>query len=106
MERGVQTVSGSRLCEIAARLGSEVPCPAGGCALLVALGYDDAHPATEQCPISAIAERAGSEAIVLRTLDEVRRELDRAGLALSAAHAARSRAGRHEEALRRWPARP
>ena len=103
MERGVQTVHGSRPCEIAARLGSDVPCPAGGCALLVALGYDDAHPAGEPCPISAIAERGESEAIVFRTLDELRLELDRAGLALSATHGTRSRARRHDEALRRWP---
>ena len=106
MEGGAQTVPSGRRCEIVARLGNDVACPRGGCALLTALGFDDAHPATELCPIDAIAERAGSEPLVVHTLDELRRELERAGPALSAARAVRSRAGRHEDALKRWPVRP
>ena len=106
MAEGAQTFPGRRRCEIAARLGNEVLCPSGGCALLAALGFDDANPATEPCPVDAIAERAGSEPIVVHTLDELRRELERAGLALSTARAVRSRAGRHETALKRWPVRP
>jgi hypothetical protein len=106
MDGGAQTVPGVRRCEIAARLGNDVVCPSGGCALLTALGFDSAHPATERCAIDAIAERAGSEPLVVHTLEELRRELERAGPALSTARAARSRAGRHETALKRWPVRP
>jgi len=105
MEGRAQTVPGVRRCEIAARLGSDVLCPSGGCALLVALGFDGAHPATGACPIDAIAERAGSEPLVVHTLDELRRELERAGPALSTARAVRSRVARHEMALKRWPVR-
>ena len=106
MDSGAQTILGGRRCEIAARLGNDVGCPTAGCALLIALGFDGPRPATERCPIDAIAERAGDEPIVARTLDELRRELERAGPALSAARAVRSRSGRHEDALKRWRARP
>jgi hypothetical protein len=95
----------ARQCEIAARLGHTAACPPGGCALLAALGYDDPGPATHRCPVDAIAEDAGGSPVVVRTLDELRRELERSGLALTTARAARSRASRHEQALERWPAR-
>lgn len=95
-----------RRCEIAGRLGHDEPCPPGGCALLIALGFDDSGPAGERCPVDAIAEDAGGAPVVVETLDELRRELGRSGLALPATRAARTRAGRHEQTLERWPVRP
>lgn len=92
-------------CGIAARRGLEVDCPDGGCALLSALGYSS--PVTpDGCPVERIAERAGFAGTVVTTLDELRVELERSGMALSSARAVRSRAARHEAALRRWPPAP
>jgi hypothetical protein len=94
-----------RRCGIAGRLARDVPCPPGGSALLTALGFDDPGPAGEHCPVDAIAEDARAAPIIVQTLDELRRELDRSGLALPAARGARTRAGRHERTLERWPVR-
>jgi hypothetical protein len=125
-------------CGIAWRLGKSIPCPEGGCTLLLTLGFppreaacpeDEACPAravsdragfdpdvvsaavealgytsdAEACPVEAIAQRAGFDPVVVRTLDEVRQELDRVGVAQSAAKATRTRPDRHEAALERWP---
>jgi hypothetical protein len=90
-------------CAIAARLGEQVPCPRGGCALLRSLGHDARAHSDEACPVELIADRAGFEPVVVRTLDELRRELDRVGVSLSAARAARSHAARHAGTLTRWP---
>ena len=131
-------------CGIARRLGMSVPCPEGGCALLLALrhaahdvdcgcdgacpsqrvstpvgfdpevvssvvrvlGYQPDDASSGMCPVEAIAHRAGFDPVVLRTLDEVRRELDRVGLSQSTARATRTRPHRHEAALERWPVEP
>ena len=106
MDTRAQAGGAGRRCEIAGRLGHDAPCPRGGCALLIALGFDDPGPASERCPVDAIAGDAGGAPIVVQTLDELRRELDRSGLALPAARAARTRASRHEQTLERWPVRP
>lgn len=106
MDTKAQAIAAGRRCEIAGRLGHDAPCPPGGCALLIALGFGDRGATGERCPVDAIAEDAGGAPIVVQTLDELRRELDRSGLALPAARAARTRAGRHERALDRWPVRP
>jgi hypothetical protein len=90
-------------CGIAARRGFDVDCPEGGCALLVALGFAPAPSPGDTCPIEEIASRAGFDPGVVRTLDELREELERTGTALSFTRAARSRDARHAQALRRWP---
>jgi hypothetical protein len=92
-----------RRCGIAARLGAEVPCPDGGCRLLTNLDFDLPREHCATCPIEECAEASWFDPTVVRTLDELRRELDRVGTALSAARATRSRSARHDEALRRWP---
>jgi len=89
-------------CGIAARRGFDVDCPDGGCALLVELGLAPAASSHDVCPVEQIAWRAGFDPSVVRTLDELRRELERTGVALSEARATRSRGARHAEALRRW----
>lgn len=83
----------------------DVPCPPGGCTLLAALGHDARTDVSEACPVEAIAERAGFEPVVLRTLDGLRSELDRIGVTLSAARATRTQSARHDAALGRWPRR-
>lgn len=93
-------------CGIAARLGVEVTCGQGGCTLLAALGHEPRGDRTELCPVEAIAARAGYEPVVLRTLDELRKELDRVGVSLSATRATRTQHARHAAALVRWPADP
>ncbi len=90
-------------CGIAARRGREVECPPGGCALLIALGYEQPSSPDETCPVEAIAQHAGFDASVVRTLDELRAELERSGVTLSLARAYRSRVARHDGAIRRWP---
>jgi hypothetical protein len=106
MDTRAHATGDGRRCEIAGRLGHDAPCPPGGCALLIALGFDDPGTGNERCPVDAIAEAAGGSPAVVQTLDELRRELDRSGLTLAAARAARSRVGRHERTLERWPVRP
>lgn len=63
----------------------------------------DVSPFEGLCPVEAIAARAAYDTTVLKTLDALRRELDRAGAALPLARARRTRADRHEAALERWP---
>ncbi len=101
-DRLTESQTGER-CGIAKRLGIEVPCPKGGCTLLAALGHEARTDTSEVCPVEEIAERAGFEPVVLRTLDELRRELDRIGVTLSAARATRTQGARHDAALDRWP---
>ncbi len=88
------------------RLGVEVPCPRGGCTLLAALGHEARTDTSDMCPVEEIAERAGFEPVVLRTLDELRRELDRIGVTLNAPRATRSQSARHAAVLGRWPEPP
>jgi hypothetical protein len=67
--------SSGRSCGIARKLGYTVDCPAGGCALLDALGYDLPRDDREICPVEHLAR--GDNPVVLWTFDELRREMQR-----------------------------
>lgn len=90
-----------RGCGIADKLGYRVICPKDGCALLRALGEQRPTDDRVSCPVEELA--AGGNALVLRTLDALRRELERHSLHERARRAERSRALRHADTLRRWP---
>ncbi len=89
-----------RSCGIASRLGHHVACPDGGCALLRALG--EALPADPgaACPIDELA--GADNELVLRTLDELRRDVERHPEWKRARTATQTRAVRHADTLRRW----
>lgn len=71
----VRTVAANRVCGIAAKLGYTVSCPAGGCVLLASLGRDLPADGRAICPVEALAH--GDNVVVLWTLDELRREMQR-----------------------------
>ena len=87
-------------CGIAGKLGYRVACPESGCALLHALGEE--LPADRQavCPVEELAH--GDNDLVLRTLDELRREMQSHFAQLRILRAERSRGTRHANALQRW----
>jgi hypothetical protein len=98
--RSLRSSEAARSCGIAGRLGYAVVCPEGGCALLRALGDELPTDRRAVCPLE---ERAhGDNETVLRTLDELRREMQRHPAAFLALRAEATRARRHTDALRRW----
>ncbi len=90
----------ARTCGIAGKLGYKVACPEGGCSLLRALG--ESLPADRHaiCPVEELAH--GDNDLVLRTLDELRREMQSHFAELRAFGAERTRGTRHADALARW----
>lgn len=102
MEAGAR-IGTAGTCAVAARLGEDAPCPPGGCALLQELGLGAPEGDPAECPVEVIARRSGFEPLVLTSLNELRRELERVGLALAATRAERTRDARHAKALQRWP---
>jgi len=61
-------------CGIAWRLGKSVPCPEGGCTLLLTLGFpprEAACPDDEPCPASAVSARAGFDPDVVSAVVDV-----------------------------------
>jgi len=92
----------ARACGIAANLGHEVACPDGGCALLHALGEELPEDRRAICPVDKLAH--GDIDLVLWTLDELRRQMQRDPDGWqNATRAERSRGLRHAAALRRRP---
>lgn len=71
----VRTVEAARACGIAAKLGYTVACPASGCALLGALDMVLPADGNAICPVEALAH--GDNVVVLWTLDELRRQMER-----------------------------
>lgn len=90
----------TRMCGIAGRLGYTVPCPDGGCALIRALGEELPADCRVICPAEELA-RDGNE-LVLRTLDELRREMEQRTSAWAARRAQPLRSAHHADVLRRW----
>ena len=92
----------SRTCGIAAKLGYGAPCPAGGCALLQALHQELPEDRQTICPVETLAR--GDNDLVLWTLDELRRQMQRDPEGWqSAVRADRSQGLRHAAAQRRRP---
>lgn len=90
----------TRTCGIAHKLGNDVPCPPGGCALLRSLGEVLPPDAATICPIDELAR--GDNELVLWTLDELRRELERDPRAVGGLRDERNRGSRHADIMRRW----
>ncbi len=74
-ESGAPAFPKARLCGIAAKLGYTVVCPVNGCALLVSLGHELPADSRAVCPIEELAH--DDNVVVLWTLDELRREMQR-----------------------------
>jgi hypothetical protein len=90
----------SRTCGIARKLGNEVQCPPGGCALLRSLGETLPADAATRCPVDALAR--GDNELVLWTLDALRRELERDPHEVGALRHEHNRGSRHADIMRRW----
>jgi hypothetical protein len=71
---GVRRSGEPRACGIARRLGYTVRCPDGGCALLDSLGKELPADRRAVCPVEDLA---GDNVVVLWTMDELRREMQR-----------------------------
>lgn len=89
----------ARSCGIASKLGYNAACPAGGCALLDALGYELPSDRRDVCPVEDLAQ--GDNVIVLWTFDELRREMQRESAVLRTVDAEPAEATRHTDALLR-----
>lgn len=101
MSTGTGTLPAStRMCGIAGKLGNEVPCPPGGCALLHALDETLPVHATTICPVDALAH--GDNELVLWTLNELRRELERGPHKVDVHSHEHNRRSRHADIVRRW----
>jgi hypothetical protein len=91
-----------RRCSIAHALGSDCPCPPGGCRLAQALDRT-AGQVADPCPIGRIAPPHRSSPLVLHTLDAVRREIEASGEAGEPeGRTLGARRARHAAALARW----
>lgn len=89
----------TRVCGIARKLGYTVECPPEGCSLLHAMG-EELPEDDRVCPIEELAR--GDNAVVLWTLDELRRELQRDPMPAGALRFGQDRGSRHADAMRRW----
>ena len=85
-----------RACGISAKLGYRLACPGDGCALLRALGEELPADPQATCPVEELA--AGDNDLVLRTLDELRREMQSHLAKLRSLRAERTRGIRHADA--------
>jgi hypothetical protein len=89
-----------RWCAVTGRLGHLVECPPGGCALLHALGEQLPSDPRTPCRVERFAH--GDNRFVIRTLDELRREMQGERAAARARTAKSKRVARHAAILRRW----
>ena len=83
-------------CGISAKLGYRVACPADGCALLRALGHELPADPEATCPVEELAH--GGNDLVLRTLDELRNEMQSQFAERQALRAERTRSMPHADA--------
>jgi len=65
-----------RRCAVAARLGDEVACPAGGFRLARGLGMAPGPDAVGRCPLEELALRAPACPLAIVSIDGLRRSLE------------------------------